>query len=68
VFNMPARLGAPRELPGLGEALRSPIYATAVGLLRYAAEQQAARDVSMAVHAVGWWRRWRRRIGALLRW
>jgi cell division protein FtsA len=36
VLNVPARVGAPRELVGLVDALRSPAYATSVGLLRWA--------------------------------
>ncbi len=36
VLNVPARVGAPRSLVGLVDALRSPAYATSVGLLRWA--------------------------------
>jgi cell division protein FtsA len=67
ILRMPVRLGTP-AMPGIGEGLRSPVYATAVGLLRYAAEQQRAREASVAKQAVGWWRRCRRAISAILRW
>lgn len=40
IFGAPVRTGAPRIVGGLGETLRHPMYATAVGLLLYA-EQQA---------------------------
>ncbi|MFW6097032.1 MAG: cell division protein FtsA [Chloroflexota bacterium] len=36
VLNVPARVGAPRSLVGLVDVLRSPAYATSVGLLRWA--------------------------------
>ena len=33
IFHMPVRLGAPRYAGGLADVVRSPRYATAVGLL-----------------------------------
>lgn len=36
VLNVPARVGAPRSLVGLVDVLRSPAYATSIGLLRWA--------------------------------
>lgn len=36
VLNVPARVGMPRSLVGLVDGLRSPAYATSVGLLRWA--------------------------------
>ncbi|MFC1669561.1 cell division protein FtsA [Spirochaetota bacterium] len=35
VFNMPARIGAPKDIVGLKEAVSTPLYANAVGLLKY---------------------------------
>jgi cell division protein FtsA len=35
IFNLPARRGYPREIGGLTEIVRNPIYATAVGLVLY---------------------------------
>ncbi len=39
VLKMPVRVGGPFALGGLGETLDSPIYATAVGLVKYGARQ-----------------------------
>lgn len=41
VLDMPVRLGAPRGVGGLGDVVGSPVYATAVGLLRHAARNRA---------------------------
>ncbi|MBC6428601.1 MAG: cell division protein FtsA [Cellvibrionales bacterium] len=38
VFHMPVRLGLPRDLRGLKDIVANPIYATGVGLLKYATE------------------------------
>jgi cell division protein FtsA len=35
IFKMPVRLGVPREVSGLSDVVRNPIYATGVGLLLY---------------------------------
>lgn len=35
IFNMPVRLGVPRDVSGLSDVVRNPIYATGVGLLLY---------------------------------
>ncbi len=39
IFHMPVRVGSPQHASGLNEIIRNPIYATAVGLLIYGAEQ-----------------------------
>ena len=39
IFHMPVRLGAPQYARGLHDIIRNPIYATAVGLLLYGAEE-----------------------------
>ena len=36
IFHVPVRLGLPGHVKGLGDVVRSPIYATGVGLLLYA--------------------------------
>ena len=41
IFQMPVRLGYPRNVGGLKDVINNPKYATAVGLLFYAAEQEA---------------------------
>ena len=40
IFNMPTRLGCPRNLGGLKDMVNNPQYATAVGLLFYGAEME----------------------------
>lgn len=35
VFGMPAKIGMPQGVTGLADAIQSPIYSTAVGLLHY---------------------------------
>ena len=41
LFKMPVRLGYPRNVGGLKDVINNPKYATAVGLLFYAAEKEA---------------------------
>ncbi|MBU1262705.1 cell division protein FtsA [bacterium] len=41
VFNMPTRIGKPMNLTGLSEAVDSPVYAVATGLLVYGIQNQA---------------------------
>lgn len=41
VFDLPVRRGLPDGVGGLGEIVRSPIYATAVGLALYGARESA---------------------------
>ncbi len=41
IFHVPVRLGFPQQVRGLADAVRNPIYSTAVGLLLYARENTA---------------------------
>jgi cell division protein FtsA len=41
IFHMPVSLGSPRNVAGLKDIVRNPIYATGVGLLLYGQEQEA---------------------------
>ncbi|MDR2572792.1 MAG: cell division protein FtsA [Desulfovibrio sp.] len=41
IFNLPTRIGYPRDVGGLKDIVNSPKYSTAVGLLRYGAEREA---------------------------
>ena len=41
VTGMPTRVGGPRDVVGLADALRSPVYATGVGLVLYGARHMA---------------------------
>ncbi len=43
VFNMPARLGYPTGVGGLGEVVSNPMYATAVGLILYGVRNRERR-------------------------
>ena len=40
IFHMPVSLGSPREVAGLKDIVRNPIYATGVGLLQYGMQQE----------------------------
>ncbi|MBG0775078.1 MAG: cell division protein FtsA [Desulfovibrionaceae bacterium] len=40
IFNMPTRVGYPRNVGGLKDVVNSPMYATAVGLLLFGAEKE----------------------------
>src|SRR5258705_1896745 len=41
IFHVPVRLGFPQSVRGLADAVKNPIYSTAVGLLLYARENTA---------------------------
>jgi cell division protein FtsA len=41
IFNMPTRIGYPRNVGGLKDVVNNPQYSTAVGLLFYGAEKEA---------------------------
>jgi cell division protein FtsA len=41
VLEMPVRIGVPRDIGGLNDTVQSPIYATGVGLVMYAAKHHA---------------------------
>ena len=41
ILGMPVRLGLPREVGGLNDTVQSPIFATGVGLVQYAARHRA---------------------------
>ena len=48
IFHMPVRLGKPKDISGLADIVRNPIYSTAVGLLHYGAKQQSETIVMPA--------------------
>jgi len=43
ILNLPTRIGTPSNLGGLIDIVRSPVYATGVGLLLYAYQNQATK-------------------------
>lgn len=52
VTGMPTRIGSPRDVGGVADTLRSPVYSTAVGLVQYGARHhqqswQAAKENSL---------------------
>lgn len=46
VFHLPVRLGLPRYIGGLADVVKTPRYATGVGLLLYGLEQQQKHEVT----------------------
>jgi len=40
IFHMPVSLGSPRNVAGLKDIVRNPVYATGVGLLLYGQERE----------------------------
>ncbi|MDL2314387.1 cell division protein FtsA [Desulfovibrio sp. OttesenSCG-928-C14] len=47
IFNMPTRVGYPRNIGGLKDVVNSPMYATAVGLLCYGTEKIGVPDTRL---------------------
>jgi cell division protein FtsA len=43
IFEAPVRLGSPENVGGLLEIVRSPMYATSVGLVNYGFSQESSR-------------------------
>lgn len=56
-LQMPVRIGMPRKLYGLVEAINSPVYATAVGLLLWGMQQETGgHDIAYNSDRAGWGR------------
>ena len=59
IFNVPARIGVPQDVPGVSERVRNPRYATAIGLLHAARGEREGKAVNGAItvgEAKGnWW-------------
>jgi cell division protein FtsA len=53
VLGLPARRGAARNIGGLVDVVKSPSYATGVGLVQYGAKQQRATGGPSGKHATG---------------
>ncbi|MBI2067239.1 MAG: cell division protein FtsA [Deltaproteobacteria bacterium] len=43
VFNLPVRIGVPHGIGGLVEVVKSPLYATGVGLVRFGSQNQGSK-------------------------
>lgn len=44
LFNLPARVGVPKEMAGVAERVRNPRFATVIGLLYYGRDQIVAQN------------------------
>ena len=47
VFNMPVRIGSPREIGGLTDVVNSPAFATGVGLVKYGCKNLQVKNFSI---------------------
>ena len=54
IFHMPVSIGKPKNVSGLADIVRNPIYATAVGLLQYGAAQGDRAGRPAAAEAAGY--------------
>ena len=48
IFHMPVSLGAPRNVAGLKDIVRNPVFATSVGLLQYGLDQEKERPSKLS--------------------
>ncbi len=51
IFHMPVRLASPQGTRGMEDILGNPIYATSMGLLQYAHEDQGGEPAQQVVEA-----------------
>jgi cell division protein FtsA len=65
VLGIPARRGQPRGIGGLVDVVRSPAYATGVGLVLYGARQQRIQLASRGQQERGLWSRMRSWFGEI---
>jgi cell division protein FtsA len=55
IFNMPVRIGVPTNVTGLIDVVRSPIYATGVGLLLYGVKHRQHELVASQAESFNVW-------------
>jgi len=48
IFHMPVRLGTPKGILGLTDAILDPVYSTGVGLLLYGQKELQEKGISTA--------------------
>ena len=62
IFHMPVRLGVPKDVTGLLDVVRNPIYATGVGLLLFGQRNRShrSRHAELPEGAKGVWERMKR--------
>ena len=53
IFHMPVSLGVPRNVAGLKDIVRNPVYATGVGLLQYGLEREKEMPVRRSSRKAG---------------
>ncbi|MEE4281897.1 MAG: cell division protein FtsA [Pseudomonadales bacterium] len=53
IFHMPVSLGSPRNVAGLKDIVRNPVYATGVGLLLYGLEREKEMPARGSAHKGG---------------
>lgn len=53
VLDLPVRIGNPRDIGGLSEMVSSPIFSTAVGLVRYGFQQRGSDEKGLKVSLAG---------------
>ena len=58
VFEMPARIGTPREVAGVADLTADPRYATSLGLARYGASRLQRPARSTTWQKSPRWREW----------
>lgn len=49
IFDMPVRMGLPKKVGGLTDVVRSPTYATGLGLIMFAMEKEKDRTIETVV-------------------
>ena len=64
VFEQPVRRGVPHDVGGLADVVKSPVYATAVGLAIYGSRRQAIASTTVEASARTAWGRLARRLTA----
>ncbi|EAQ31613.1 MULTISPECIES: cell division protein FtsA [Idiomarina] len=58
IFQMPVRIGKPLHIKGLKDYVEDPVYATAVGLLKYGQEDAtASQQESSKTDVIGMWQK-----------
>ncbi|MDB6095974.1 MAG: cell division protein FtsA [Francisellaceae bacterium] len=50
IFELPARLGIPMDIPGLNDVIKSPVYATGLGLILQGYHAQQGRGQELLSH------------------
>jgi cell division protein FtsA len=64
MLGIPVRLGVPKGVGGLSEAVKGPAFATAVGLVQYGALQQGAHPSAPGPMRVGFFGRFKKAISS----